>query len=398
MEPMRAVVVGASAEAVHAIAVARDLGFEVTAFDGDPHAEGLRHADDARVVDITVPSAIVDAFPGRPDVVLPVPIGRYLTSTGAVNDYWGLPGVTADAAANCTDKWRFHEMMARHGFRRAPGVLIPPGESPRELPVDYPVVLKPRFGSGSRAVSVFTSRADLETYLDRLGPVAEDLLIEECAQGVEYGLDAAVAGGEFHMILLREKLLTRLPYRQAVGYYSVPHDDSNATLYRSVAVAMSRVCELLGLKDCLLHADLVWDGDSIFVIEVSARPSGHHLHDLFTPLATGVDPVREFIKFAVPGLGQEYSFTPRSVRPLLIRFFDFNRCTVVAAPDASTLRDRFPLLAYEEHCAGRHMEQVTDGPGLMGRGYFVLAGDSRAELEENSIMLLNEFTLEKDPS
>ncbi|MCL1906325.1 MAG: hypothetical protein FWG08_00110 [Propionibacteriaceae bacterium] len=40
---VHALVFGASSEAIHAIQVAKDLGFYVTAMDGDPNAEGLSH-------------------------------------------------------------------------------------------------------------------------------------------------------------------------------------------------------------------------------------------------------------------------------------------------------------------------------------------------------------------
>ena len=389
---LHAVVLGASGESIHAIRVAQELGFVVTALDGDPGALGLAVADKAMVVDISRPEAIAAALPERPDVILPAPIGRYLTSTGVMNDRFGLPGVSATSAARCTDKLLFHRLMAEHGLRRSPCVEIPAGTTQHPTPA-FPVVVKPRFGSGSRGVVICEDQAALTAHLDRILPAPDDMIVEECAGGTEYGMDAAVVGGRLEVILLREKILTPLPYRQAVGYYSVT--DPASPVARAAATVMQTAVRVLGLTNCLLHADLMWDEEAAFVIEVSARPSGHHLHDLFTPLATGMDPVREFLKLAVPGLGSPYCFTPTHTRTLLIRFFDFANCRVTRVPTAEEVRTS-PVLAYEEHCLGEYMPPVTDGPTLLKRGYAILEAADRAGLDAAADDLLARFALEKD--
>lgn len=392
---LHALVIGASTESLHAIGVARELGFRITALDGNPDAAGLQAADDAIVLDITSPSRIIEVLSEAPDVVLPVPIGRYLTSTGAVNDHYGLTGISASGAAHCTDKYEFHQLMTDAGLRSVICLLIPAGASPETVDVPhpaFPVVLKPRFGSGSREVVICGSPSELRAHLDRLLPAGEDLIVEGCAQGTEYGADAVVIDGEYRTILLREKINTPLPHRQAVGYYTVPADHEMQSLTTSV---LSQAVHVLGIENGLLHADLIHQDGRAFVIELSARPSGHHLHDLFTPLATGVDPIREFLKLAVPGLGQP-SFTPKTDRPMLLRFFDFDGATITGVPDVDDLRGKVELVAYEEHCLGRSMGPVTNGPGLMSRGFFALAGKDRDDLDTQCQYVFSQFTLERN--
>ena len=87
---------GASSESLHALSLARNLGLYTIAMDGNPNAEGLAAADQAIVVDIRDPDALAAALEGTvPDVVIPVPIGRYLISGAALNDYgcadWQIP-------------------------------------------------------------------------------------------------------------------------------------------------------------------------------------------------------------------------------------------------------------------------------------------------------------------
>ncbi|MBQ4284433.1 MAG: hypothetical protein IJB96_10970, partial [Lachnospira sp.] len=154
-----ALVIGASSESRYAIETAKKRGYKVVAFDGNPDAPGLSWADKGIVTDIRDANNILEHFNSwdmpAPSFVLPVPIGRYLTSTGSVNDALGLKGISHKAANLCTDKYEFHCTLADAGLRNGYCMLIPAGDSADILSTDnipLPFILKPRFGSGSRGV------------------------------------------------------------------------------------------------------------------------------------------------------------------------------------------------------------------------------------------------------
>ncbi|MFC4243509.1 acetyl-CoA carboxylase biotin carboxylase subunit family protein [Gryllotalpicola reticulitermitis] len=387
---MRAAVIGASSESLHGIKVAQQLGYDVVALDGNPEAAGLRAADSGLVVDITDPVAVFAALGDAPDIVIPVPIGRYLTTTGVVNDRFGLPGVSETSARLCTDKYEFHRVMELHSLRSTTAILIPAGSVDHPLPAQFPVVLKPRFGSGSRGVTVCMTSDELENALLTVLPSRDDLIIEEFAEGTEYGVDAAVVDGALRVILLREKLNTPLPYRQAIGYYSMPAEHP---MQAAAAAALAIAVDALKITSGLLHADLIERDGRAFIVELSARPSGHHLHDLFTPLASGVDPIREFLLAARDGADAAH-FAPSASDALLMRFFDFDHGTVAAAPDMTALAQTVDLVEFEERIVGREMIPVTNGPELMQRGFFIVRGTDRADLGRQADAVLTAFTFE----
>ena len=116
------------------------------------------------------------------------------------------------------------------------------------------------------------------------------------------------------------------------------------------------------------------------MVELSARPSGHNLHNLFTPLCTGIDMAREYIGYR---MGLDWNFVPSVTRKAAIHYFDLEG-KVLRMPDEEQVRRLAPSLL-EWKCGiarGEVLAPVTDGHSLMGRGYFILEGDERALREQ----------------
>lgn len=397
---MEAAVIGAGAESLYTIKKAHEYGINVTALDGSPKAAGLNEADTSMVVDISDEKAVIEALKRKnPDFVLTAPIGRYLTTIGAVNDALGLPGISREMAVLCTDKFLFHKRLKEQKLRAGRCYLVEGGlvtdvtgkscremgKINQELPLTFPAILKPRYGSGSRGIYMLDNWQQLAESLELIS--GEPYVLEECAQGEEYGVDGALIGDQFYMVLLRKKENTPPPARQAVGYFSISPSDR---LWQMVQIHMEKVTACLGLKECLFHADIMKTTGGIFVIELSARPSGHNLHNLFTPLCTGVDVVEEYIRHR---LGLPCHFDAKEVKPMLIHYFDLQG-KMKRVPDQKEVRkvigDR--LVEWECHIReGEELAPVSDGHSLMGRGFFILEGGDEKELRRQAETVKNLF-------
>ena len=385
---MNAAVIGASSESIYAIKKAQDLGLKVTALDGDKNAPGLRYADESFVVDIRDNDKVAAVLDARvPDVILPVPIGRYLISTGAMNDRYGLKGVRFKSADLCTDKYAFHKCLYDKGLRNTELTLFSAGsDTVDEAALTFPLVAKPRYGSGSRGVEIFSDITAFKIDFLSLAPFDEDYILENCIPGREYGVDGIYVDGSFDLILLREKDITPPPYRQCIAYYSIP---GTSDFSKKVSDLVQAAGNALGLRDCVMHADIIRTNDDVpFIIELSPRPSGHNLHNLFTPLAGGVDEVETFIRSA---LGMEYKLTPSVREAMMIGYFNMEGL-VRSVPDEYYLRSKYPIAEYS--CSlvkGDELRTVTDGHSLMGRGFYILKASGREELENLSKALKAEF-------
>lgn len=406
---MKAAIIGASAEALHAIKKAQEHGIFVTALDGNPEADGLKAADRTLVVDISDEEAVIEALRGeKPDFVLTVPVGRYLTTIGAANDALGLPGITKEMAVLCTDKYLFHEKLHRAGLRNcrcyatgreafaeaakrqgqsegADGKADETNAVRTENPLAFPAILKPRYGSGSRGIHLLSGKEELEAALEEIGD--EDYVLEECVAGEEYGADGCITKQGFQLILLRRKENTPPPARQAVGYYSVLPGDA----FREQAEEyLRKVTACLGLRECLFHADIIRGEAGPFVIELSARPSGHNLHNLFTPLCTGVDMVEEYIKYR---MGKPYDFAPVYTKSMLIHYFDMSgRMKQVPDREQAAQAAGVPVIAWQCHIEkGEVLQPVSDGHSLMGRGFFVLESEDVTALSSGAEAIKERF-------
>ena len=387
MSAVKAGVIGASSESIYAIEEAKKRGIRVIAIDGAESAPGLQYADEGYVVDIRDIDAVFDFFDAHPvDFLLPVPVGRILTTSGAVNERYDLPGVGRIGTDLSTDKWKFHEVLSAAGLRNAEAVLIDDKEK-IELAksMKYPIIFKPRYGSGSRDVKAYNSYNELCSEAKSLPLDKEEFIAETCKDGTEYGADAIVINGEYKLILLREKLLTPPPYRQCVGYYSVEKNEERKALFSDVEELLEKTVKIFGTDNCLLHADIMYDGSEAFLIELSPRPSGHYLHNCFTRYACGFDMLGEYLDFVCSKNSMDeykviYEYAAKS---MLIKYFDIKEGVIKALPNEDEIKKTEGVICYNNLMkVGERIEKVTDGKSIMGRGFYIVEAPTLAKCED----------------
>lgn len=93
-----------------------------------------------------------------------------------------LPAFVPDAeiARDTFDKFAAHELLSRHGLPSPPTVLPP------EEPESYPVMVKPRQGSGARSIHPAADREEMEFFIRY---VKEPVMVQRLMQGPEFSID-----------------------------------------------------------------------------------------------------------------------------------------------------------------------------------------------------------------
>jgi carbamoyl-phosphate synthase large subunit len=93
-----------------------------------------------------------------------------------------LPAFVPDPeiARDTFDKYAAHQLLERHGLPSPPTVLPP------EEPASYPVMVKPRQGSGARSIHPAADREEMEFFIRY---VKEPVMVQRLMQGPEFSID-----------------------------------------------------------------------------------------------------------------------------------------------------------------------------------------------------------------
>lgn len=179
----------------------------------------------------------------------------------------------------CNDKWKTYLYLKQHGFRvpktyqglHKVMLALERGE------VSYPVVVKPRFGCGSIAMSIAEDEMALLYYYSRntreinqtylkyeSAAVEEKIIYQECLQGQEYGVDIINnLHGEFQMAVIKKKLAMR------AGETDIAELVENQTIFAE-AERLGKLTGHIANMDC----DMFLVEGVPYVLEMNARFGG----------------------------------------------------------------------------------------------------------------------------
>lgn len=179
----------------------------------------------------------------------------------------------------CNDKWKTYLFLKEHGFA-VPKTYLRLEDVIQALDrgeIHYPVIVKPRFGCGSIAVSVAedemallyyfrrNTRTISKTYLKyESAAVQEAILYQECLHGQEYGADIINdLDGNFKTSIIKKKLAMR------------SGETDIAELVREEAIQsetdrLGKLTGHIGNMDC----DIFLVGNTPYILELNARFGG----------------------------------------------------------------------------------------------------------------------------
>ncbi len=138
------------------------------------------------------------------DAVLPATMVQFGGQT-AINlsqtlDIAGLPimGTSAYAIDMATDRGRFEELAARNGIPQPPGGTARTAEQALQVAgnIGYPVLVRPSYVLGGRAMEILQTPAELVRYFERSVDASRQqaILVDRYLEGVEVELDAVCDG------------------------------------------------------------------------------------------------------------------------------------------------------------------------------------------------------------
>jgi S-sulfo-L-cysteine synthase (3-phospho-L-serine-dependent) len=300
------------------------LGLRPLILVRDPARYSYIAADhvDYRVTDTSSLVAVLDACRELDGSVAGViSSSEYFIATAAeAARALGLPHLSPEAVRACRDKHAQRVTLSAAGIGCPAFAAARTAEdaSMAAARIGYPVVVKPTLGTGSIAVRLCGTEAEVRGAVDyALGdpdpalPPQEAVLVEEYLTGAEYSAELM----NHEVVGITAKLLGEKPYFVEIGHdFPAPLGDHEAKTIGDVAVAAVRS---LGLGWGGAHVELRYNPrGNLCVVEVNPRLAGGMITRAVQE-ATGIDMIFQAVAAAV---GRPQPLEPQSCGAASIRF------------------------------------------------------------------------------
>ncbi|HRE12663.1 MAG TPA: carbamoyl-phosphate synthase large subunit, partial [Usitatibacteraceae bacterium] len=265
---------------VHAALALREDGFETIMVNCNPETvstdydtsdrlyfEPLTLEDVLEIVDREKPEGVIVQFGGQ----TPLKLARDLEAAGVP-----IIGTTPDAIDKAEDRERFQQMLHELGLRQPPNRTARTTDAALEAAreIGYPVVVRPSYVLGGRAMEIVHAESDLVRYMKEAVKVSNDspVLIDRFLNdAIEVDVDA-VSDGKAVIIGGIMEHIEQAGVHSGDSACSLPPFSLSEALkdeLRRQTVAMAR-----GLGVCgLMNVQFAIQDDKVFVLEVNPRAS-----------------------------------------------------------------------------------------------------------------------------
>lgn len=266
---------------VHAALALREDGFETIMVNCNPETvstdydtsdrlyfEPLTLEDVLEIVDLEKPKGVIVQYGGQ----TPLKLARALEAAGAP-----IIGTTPDSIDLAEDRERFQQMIAKLGLTQPPNRTARNADEALALAreIGYPLVVRPSYVLGGRAMEVVYDDADLSRYIREAVQVSNDspvLLDRFLDHAVEVDVDViadrdgnVLVGGIMEHI--EEAGVHSGDSSCSLPPYSLSPAIQNE-LRRQVGL-MAKELKVIGL----MNTQFAIQGDTVFILEVNPRAS-----------------------------------------------------------------------------------------------------------------------------
>ncbi|MDR3170560.1 MAG: ATP-grasp domain-containing protein [Treponema sp.] len=302
----RLLILGAGVMQGPAINIAKTLGLETVVVDADPQAPCVSLADRFEQVDLKDKAGVValgqelKAAGGLAGIMT---AGTDFSATVAwAAEKLGLPGIPYEASLNASDKERMRQCFKAAGVP-SPEFVVLTGDKDLNVPLPYPVVVKPVDNMGARGCRrVDTPEALPVAVSDALSfSRSGRVIVEAYMEGPEFSVDAIVYKGELIICGLGDRHIFFPPYFIEMGH-TMPTNVDAGTVTALLETFIQGI-RALGLGDPTAvgaaKGDIKLTPRGPMIGEIAARLSGGYMSGWTYPYSSGVEPTRGAILVAL---------------------------------------------------------------------------------------------------
>jgi len=265
---------------VHAVFALREAGYETIMVNCNPETvstdydtsdrlyfEPLTLEDVLEIVAVEKPQGVIVQFGGQTPLKLAVPLERE-----------GVPiiGTPPDAIDRAEDRERFDDVLETLGLMRPPGRTA---RSPREAEeaaerLGYPVLVRPSYVLGGRAMEIVRDAASLQSYMRfavRASPEHPVLVDRFLSDAIEVDVDA-ISDGEHVVIGGIMEHIEEAGVHSGDSACSIPPYSLGKEVHGRIVAATRALALELGVRG-LMNVQYAVKDDEVYVLEVNPRAS-----------------------------------------------------------------------------------------------------------------------------
>lgn len=222
--------------------------------------------DVLNVVNLERPDGVMVQFGGQTAINL---------AEGLVRHGVRIIGTDYQGLAQAEDRALFDRLLERLGISRPPGQTAVTVDEARAAAaaIGFPVLVRPSFVLGGRAMQIIDDERQLDAYLARTEEIGPDqpLLIDRYLNGLELEVDA-VSDGQRVVIPAVMEHVERAGVHSGDSVAVLPPVRADWRIIREVERITVELCRALDVKG-LMNVQFVAVGQQVFVIEANPRSS-----------------------------------------------------------------------------------------------------------------------------
>ncbi|WP_221801152.1 carbamoyl-phosphate synthase large subunit [Oceanobacter mangrovi] len=265
---------------VHAALAVKELGFEAIMVNCNPETvstdydtsdrlyfEPVTLEDVLEIVEKEKPKGVIVQYGGQ----TPLKLANELEANGVP-----IIGTSPEAIDRAEDRERFQQMIQRLGLKQPVNATVTSVEEAVAKAVDigYPLVVRPSYVLGGRAMEIVNSEESLRRYMNEAVSVSNDspvLLDHFLDRAIEVDIDA-VCDGERVVIGAIMQHIEQAGIHSGDSACSLPPYSLPADLQDKMREQVAAMALELGVVG-LMNTQLAWQDGEIYVIEVNPRAS-----------------------------------------------------------------------------------------------------------------------------
>jgi len=265
---------------VHAALAMREDGYEAIMINCNPETvstdydtsdrlyfEPVTLEDVLEIVDLEQPRGVIVQFGGQ----TPLKLARALAAQGVP-----IIGTTPDAIDRAEDRERFQQMIQKLGLRQPDNITVRSVDAAVEAAssIGYPLVVRPSYVLGGRAMEIVYREEDLLRYMRDAVRVSHEspvLLDRFLSAAIEVDIDA-VSDGKQVVIGAIMQHIEQAGVHSGDSACSLPPYSLDPKVQDAMREQVRQMALELGVVG-LMNVQLAWQDGEIYVIEVNPRAS-----------------------------------------------------------------------------------------------------------------------------